>query len=279
MNWLHALRLGISRHPIKFLVYWFAAYSVIWTLLDSAASVLSSIKVTGALCYLLIVLVSLIFALVRAYPPSAVQLKVPGSVTRINVSFGDVFTKDGFVAIPVNEFFDSELGDPVSPHSLHGIVINRHFGGHPAAFDQLVATELAGVPCTLVERVRGKTNQYPVGTAATVRTNSHKFILFALCKTDIATFKASSTIPHLVQALECLCAKARNVLGGTKLIVPLTGAGLSGLGLPPDKLLQLILLVLANETKKSQFALEIEVVVHPDKYDDIDLCAVEAAWR
>ena len=279
MDWFHALRLGINRHPIKFLVNWFAAYSVFWTLLDSASTVLPSFKVTGALCYLLIVLASLTFALVRAYPPSTVQLKVPGSITRINVSFGDVFARDGFIAIPANEFFDSELGDLVSPYSLHGMVIDRYFGGHPDAFDQLIAAELAEVPFNLVERARGKTKQYPIGASATVRTSSRKFLLFALCKTDLATFKASSTIPYLVQALECLCAKARNVLGGTKLIVPLTGAGLSGLGLPPDKLLQLILLVLANETKKGQFALEIEVVIHREKYDDIDLGAIQAAWR
>ena len=279
MDAIHALRLGIRRHPIKFVAHWFVAYSVIWTLIESITHFLPATKVTGTQYYGYLVLVSLLIACVRAYPPSQIRFKVPYSNTKITVSYGDVFERGGHIAIPVNEYFDSELGLPVSPKSLHGVVIDRFFGGHPASFDQLVSADLASVSGVRIERSGGKTHQYPIGTAASIRTSSHKFILFALCKTDIANFKASSSIPDFIKALECLCAKARIVLGGDKLVVPLAGSGLSGIGLPANQLLQLILLVLAYETKKNQFALELEIVIHHDRYDEIDLSVIESLWR
>jgi len=279
VKWFDSLVLGISRHPVKFFAQWFLGFSVAWTLWDAVTSLLAITQYSGGRSLGFMIVGSLIFAAVRAYPPSSIKLKVPGSNTKISIAFGDLFERDGYIAIPVNEFFDSELGDPVSPHSLHGMVIERHFGGHPAAFDQLIANELIAISNVAVERARGKCAQYPIGTSACIGTNTHKFILFALCNTDIADFKASSTIPNLVLALQCLCTKARKVLGGRKLIVPLAGSGLSGVGLQPDKLLQLILLVLADETKKSQFALDVEVILHHDKYDDIDLGVIQGLWR
>lgn len=278
MKFFDSLWLGVRRHPLKFLAFWFVAYGILWTLIESTVSLLSLSGFSGPLYYGGLVVVSLAAALTRAYPPSSIDFKVKNSNTKVTVSFGDVFERDGHIAIPVNEYFDSELGLPVSNKSLHGMVIEKHFGGHAASFDQLVAGELKDIPYSQVQRNGGKPNQYPIGTSASVQTSSHKFILFALCKTDIANFKASSSISHLVQALECLCTKARVVLGGHRLIVPLAGSGLSGIGLPANQLLQLILLVLVNETKKNQFALELDVVVHPDRYDEIDLSMIKALW-
>lgn len=279
MNLLHNISLGIRRRPLKFLSEVLLAYSFLWTLIDSASYFFPDIKLQGVRYYLTLVGVSLLIACVRAYQQRSVSFKVGHSNTKVTILFGDLFDRAGHLAIPVNEFFDSELGLPVSPKSLHGIVINRFFGGHPASFDQLITNELVNTPSNNVQRSGGKCCQYAIGTTASVKTNSHRFLLFALCTTDITTFKASATVPDLVRALEGLCAKARVVLGGEKLVVPLVGSGLSGIGLPANQLLQLILLVLVNETKKSQVALEIEVVIHPDRFDEVDLRLVENIWR
>ncbi len=257
----------------------FLAYSALWTLVESASYFLPEIKLQGIRFYLALVGVGVLIACIRAYQYRLVSFKVGHSNTKVTVLFGDLFDRAGHLAIPVNEFFDSELGLPVSPKSLHGIVIDKFFGGHPASFDQLVTADLTNTPSHDIQRSGGKSDRYAIGTTASVKTNSHRFLLFALCTTDIATFKASATVPDLVLALEGLCAKARVVLGGEKLVVPLVGSGLSGIGLPANQLLQLILLVLMNETKKNQVALDIEVVIHPDRFDELDLHLVENFWR
>lgn len=279
MKLLHNIYLGIKRRPLKFLGEIFLAYSALWTLIESGSYFFPDIKLQGIRCYLALVCVGVLVACIRAYQHRSISFKIGHSNTKVTVLFGDLFDRDGHLAIPVNEFFDSELGLPVSPKSLHGIVINNFFGGHPASFDQLITADLANTPGQDIQRVGGKTRRYPIGTTASIKTNSHRFLLFALCTTDLATFKASATVPDLVQALEGLCARARVVLGGERLIVPLVGSGLSGIGLPANQLLQLILLVLVNETKKNQVALDIEVVIHTDRFDEVDLRLIENFWR
>lgn len=279
MNILHNVGLGIKRRPFKFFSEILLAYSAIWTLIESASYFFSEIKLQGIRCYFVLVGVSILIACMRAYQHRSISFKIGHSNTKVTILFGDLFNRKGHIAIPVNEFFDSELGLPVSPKSLHGIVINKFFGGHPLSFDQLVATDLANNAGQDIQRVGGKSRKYPIGTTASIKTNSHQFLLFALSTTDITTFKASATVPDLVQALQGLCAKARVVLGGEKLIVPLVGSGLSGVGLPANQLLQLILLVLVDETKKNQFAFDIEIVIHDDRFDEVDLLLTENHWR
>lgn len=279
MKLFHSVFLGIKRRPLKFLGEIFVVYSTLWTLIESASYFFQDIKLHGIRYYLALVCIGIFIACIRAYQHRSISIKIGHSNTEITILFGDLFAREGHLAIPVNEFFDSELGLPVSPKSLHGVVINKFFGGHPASFDQLVAADLATNPRQDIQRNGGKSHRYPIGTTASIKTNSHRFLLFALSTTDLQTFKASATVPDLVQALEGLCAKARVVLGGEKLIIPLVGSGLSGVGLPANQLLQLILLVLVNETKKKQFALNIEVVIHAERFDEVDLKLVENLWR
>ena len=256
----------------------FLAYSAIWTVVESVSYFFPTVKLQGAIYYLILVICSLLIACAFAYQCRLVRFKVGHSNTIITVCFGDIFNRKGHLAIPVNEYFDSELGLPVSPNSLHGIVIDKFFGGHPTSFDQLVAADLINLQSQHVNRTTGKSSRYSIGTTASIKTNSHRFLLFALCTTEIVTFKASATVQDLVRSLEGLCEKARVALNGEKLVVPLVGSGLSGIGLPANQLLQLILLVLVNETKKNQVALEIEVVIHPDRFDEVDLGLVKNFW-
>lgn len=277
-KFFHPVALGVRRHPLRFISEIFLAFSVIWTLVESFSYFFPEIKLQGVRYYFGLVILSILISCFRAYQCRSIQFNVGHSNTKVTVSFGDIFDHAGHLAIPVNEYFDSELGLPVSPKSLHGIVIDRFFGGHHASFDQLVAADLVNTSSVQVQRPGGKTSRFDIGTTASIRTNSHRFLLFALCTTNITTFKASASLPDLVRALEGLCAKARLVLGGEKLVVPLVGSGLSGIGLPSNQLLQIILLVLVNETKKNQVALEIEVVIHPSRYDEIDLDSVATFW-
>lgn len=279
MRYLKAIWLGIKRRPLAFFFGVFLGYSALWTIVESASYFFpEEVKLQGAAYYKWLLVVSVLIGCLRAYQPQRIRFKIGHSNTAVTVYFGDLFEGGGYQAIPVNECFDSEIGTPVSPNSLHGMLINRYFGGHATSFDQLVTKDLANVPAEAISRAGGKTQRYAIGTTACVTTHSHRFLLVALCNTDVHTSKASAGLPELVRAIEGLCNKARVVLGGEKLVVPLIGSGLSGIGLPPHHLLQQTLLLLINETKKSQFALEIDVVIHPSRFEEIDLRLVEEMW-
>jgi hypothetical protein len=189
--------LGLRRHPLRFVLSVFLTYSAIWTILESSSYLFPSLKPQGWIAILVMIFVSVCVGIYRVFPQQDTQLRIKSIDTTIEVAFGDLFESSGLKIIPVNEFFDSELGDPVSPRSLHGRLIKRLFGSHPASFDTLVEEELEGEPHSWVNRTRGKEKQYPIGTTPLIKVNDEGFFLPALCHTDLRTFKASCDIPTL----------------------------------------------------------------------------------
>ena len=73
-------------------------------------------------------------------------------------------------------------------------------------------------------------------------------------------------------------AKGKGLAGGAPVVVPLVGSGVSGVGLPPRELLDLIILSAITETKKQQIATCIRIVLAPDRFDEIDLKEIKRYW-
>jgi hypothetical protein len=92
-----------------------------------------------------------------------------------------VFTE----AIGVSEFFETELGTPVSDKSLHGAFLKRHFSGYTESIDNQLAAELKNEePTEVADKACGKNLCYSIGTTAVVRVNEERYLLFALSKTN-----------------------------------------------------------------------------------------------
>ena len=279
MDFLHSVHLGLKRHPLQFIAATFLAYSALWTIVESTTYFFTDLNLKGFAYYCVLVGLSLVIAFWRVKQKHAIKIRLAHSNTIINVYFGNIFEQKGYIAIPVNECFDSELGVPVSPKSLHGIVIASYFGGHTASFDQMLEGDLKGAQAVDVIRTQGKKRKFEVGTTVPIKIPTHQFLLFAFCLTDPETSKASASLTELVKALGGLCSKARSVLGGEKLVLPLVGSGLSGIGLPASNLLELILLVLVDESKRREVASTIDLVIHPSRFEEIDLKHVEKSWK
>lgn len=277
LDFLKGILIGIKHHPWLALTYWFASFSVLWTLIEGFTYLLDK-DLKGIEALITVVVIGLIYAAIMVRRPSKVKIPISHTNTQLEIKFGDLFKEEGVRAIAVNEFFDSELGLPVSTESLHGIFLSLCFGGHSQAFDQLVEEELKDSPAEDIERAQGKEKKYPIGTTVTIPVNNNRYLCFALSKTDIETCKADANVPTLWEALNGLWQKARIVLGGEALILPLVGSGLSGIGLPARRLLDLIILSVITETKRKQVAACIRIVLNSDRFEEIDLREVKRYW-
>src|SRR5687767_5995508 len=133
---IHDLLRGIKRHPWQTLLSSFAAFSVLWTLTEAVSHFLSQVETKGPVVLAAFIVASLSYGLWLVWKPTKIVIKVADTSTRIEVRFGDLFGEDGIRAISVSEFFDTQLGAPVSPKSLHGVFIQKHFGGGVASLDQ-----------------------------------------------------------------------------------------------------------------------------------------------
>jgi hypothetical protein len=270
---------GVSRHPWRTSGYVFTAFSVLFTLIRGLTHFIPGVKIEGAVPFAIVILVSLGFGLKKVWKPSSAEIKIANTNTTIEVLFGDIFRLDGIRAFAVSEFFDSKLGRPVSDRSLHGIFLKRCFGGHPESFDKQVNEQLREVTCTDVAKKEGKTKRYPIGTSALIAVDQDRYLAFAFGKADPDTCKAYSDVNMMWVALHQLWQRARIESGGYPLNLPLVGSGLSGLGLPTRDLLNLIILSAITETKAKEITGKIRIVLHRDRFEELDLREVQAHWK
>jgi hypothetical protein len=167
------------------------------------------------------------------------------------VEFGDIWKTQGCVALQVNEYFDSLLGNHVSTNSLHGQFIRDVMKGRSDEFDRLVSAALTGQPFVQVQRPSGNTRRFKIGTTAAVDIGPTRYLLYAFATTDISTLKASATVHELWDAL--------------------AGGGLSGVGLPARILLEILLTSFAYYTKKQKITGKLTIVIPKHLSAEIDL--------
>jgi len=230
------------------------------------------------LCFfVIIVAVSVIWGRARTWKPSKIDFKISCTDTTIEILFSNLFEQDGLRVIPVNEFFDSEIGTPVSSKSLHGIFIEKHLNGKN--FDEIVAPALAHIVSnTEDDKTEGKNKHYPIGTTVKITTDTD-YLLFALAKTDPKTCKAFCDVATMWTALEGLLQKARVESGGNPINIPLVGSGQSGVGLPARDLLDLIVLSVVRTTQKEKISPKIRIILQNDRFEELDLRSIKKHWK
>ena len=276
---IRGIILGIRKHPLRILIYWFASFSIIWTLIEGITYFISINHLKNGYSLSLIIVGGLIYALLANRYLDEINIPIRYTNSEIKIQFGDIFEADGVRVIAVNEFFDSELGIPVSEKSLHGMFISKCFGGHGDTFDKIISEELKEIHSHYVEdRKHGKKYKYPIGASVEVVADGKRYLCFALSRTDIHTSKAYADVSILWEALNGLWEKARVILGGDCLVMPLVGTGLSGIGLPPRDLLMLLILSIITESKKKIIGNCIKIILHNDNYDKIDLREIKEYW-
>lgn len=255
----------------------FLTFSGLWTVLDASVYLFGLENTNKPALTIIFLILSLGMGLFKSLPKTSIYFTITNSDTRLNIYFGDLFKGNGIKVIPVNEFFDSEIGDHVSENSLHGMLILNQLNGKSANFDKLVQNALKSLqktPLATIGRHSGKTKKYEIGTTLPIEVGANKFLLVALAHTDIQTKKASADIECLWKALGGLWKQARISANGNKVVVPLLGSGLAGVGLPVQQLLQIIIISIIKETHQKKITSEIDIVLHERLFDEISLRSI-----
>jgi hypothetical protein len=280
MQSLNDLYFGITKHKAKTAAYIFTCFSVLFTLVKIVTQFFPSVQISGAGPLAVGIIISIGWGLWKVWKPSKTFIRVAHSSTTIEIVFGDIFLQDGVRAIGVSEFFETEIGTPVSDKSLHGAFLRRHFSGYTQSIDAQLAIELANEqPAKVTDKPCGKTLCYPIGTSALIRVNEERYILFAMSKANHENCKVYSDVELMWRALHRLWQRARNECNGYPLTLPLVGSGLSGLNLPTRDLLNLVILSAITESKAHEITPQIRIVLRRDRFEDIDLREVKEHWE
>lgn len=255
-----------------------SGYAILWAVLEPLFAILD-IKTTGYNWQFLIayVLISLVIGAILVYPKAEVDIPIKNTNTQVAVVFGDLFEQEGNKAIAVSEFFDSELGKPVALQSVHGQFLQSILGGHTQIFDDAVTTQLPAEVSGSLTRVAGNSTRYSIGSTVVIHHGADDFFLFALATTGVDC-KANGTPASLLQALDGLWNKVRLEGNGRPINIPLVGSGLSAIGLPPSRLLELILMSILKSAKERDLSGLIRIVLPQAVFDQIDLAMIRATW-
>ncbi len=293
----YKLWCGFRRRPKLVLLETVAAFSTIITLVEGVSRLCSnffpclktgdSLVFQNPYAYTSLILLSVAFGLYRSWAFSRIVIKIPMTGTKIEVLFGDLFDKNGLRGIGATEFFESEIGVPVAKGSLLGKLLIKDFIGKVKAkeFDKQLEEKLQECDQDqkyihdVAKKPNGKAKKFRIGTTAFIEFGNDKYIIFANARAVLKTCKAESDVKTMWMAMHGLWEGARNEAGGDPLNVPLIGDGISGVGLPPRDLLNLIVLSAITATKVKKITGVIRIVLHPNQFEDIDLRAVKQYWN
>lgn len=281
-----SLWVGLRRRWVDGLLNGFGAVGVTWTLTEVLTRAIPHVDTyldTHGADYLLLMAALFVGVFLSyIYEPHKVTFKVPTTDTMISLKYGDLFLEDANLLIGVNEFFDGELGQPVAKTSLHGQFILRNHQASSAAFRAAVDPALAatGVKPRSTRRSVEPRSAYPIGTTAFVPNGQRRAFLMAMARSDIRTFKASSDVPTLWEAMKGGLQAVHDHGNGDALALPLFGNGQSGINLKPQHLLRLVVLALVDfgRNSKSQLPKQVTIVLHERCFDELDIREIARDW-
>lgn len=263
----------------KFIRYFVEAFGTLASLATLIAFVYkwdtNEITPCGTFLFaVLIVLVCCIYAIYQTQPKKSVNLLMRDF--RINISFGDLFSKKGIVVIPVNEFFDTIVDDRVIAHkTIHGQFIDKYFSNNINNLDDMISQALAGeVQVTpRYQRNHAKTIPYPIGTCIDIVHNGITYVLFALThfnEQDVAYLERKD----FGLAIQGLMSHLHDMNNDRPVYMPVIGTGMSKMQRSHQRVLTYFLDCI-DFTNESSLPAGLNIVVYEGDKDKVNLSLVE----
>ena len=266
----------------KFLRDMTATCGTLWLLVGPLGAWVPAAKPSGIGAYAAFIAIGLAVAVWRNWPKKSVHITIPETDSEIVAEIGDIFEGESVKVIPVNEYFDCKLGDHVSEESLHGQFIKRIMKGDEDEWRKAVRPGLdAMAPVERdVGRTSGETDRYKIGTTVRIKAGGpgQEYILVALSRTNLNSLKASAKLEDVCICIEAICKAARKYAQGRRVDIPIIGSGLSNTGVPPQRLLDILMVFVVHHTKKREIAKQIRIVVSEKLGGRLDLHETERRW-
>ena len=227
--------------------------------------------------------ISIIWGLWILRKTESTTLKL-NKATDIRIKYDDLFKTNGIKVIPVNEYFDTHVGDGIiSPDSLHGQFIRRYFNGREDELSEKIKEQLKRH--NPYDRKRGRNiklqlpeNKYELGTSIRISDGDNCFILVALTRFneyEHVDVKEEEYIP-IVQKMFYYIEQLNDNM---PVCVPLVGSGQSGFNMSHMQLLNSMLLAAHNS---SRLALNkgLHIILHrATQWENINLNVIKHIYK
>lgn len=280
-RFVQQLKINLSMDFGETLISTLGALSAVVTLISFVFQVQNPCTLVIVIYFVIVIGGSLLISWLLTRRKDSLKLKLSNTLT-VNVKAGDLFdfaSGTNYVVIPVNEYFDTEVNTKiVSPSSLHGQFINKHFEyNHPVLHEQiesyLTKNKVENIEVSNRPNEGGYNKKYPLGTCVPVQVGQVTYILVALTHFDNEDH-AYVELSEFGRCISSVCRFIDNNAGNRPVYMPLMGMGLSRLNQTGQFILKYTLDTIVG-VKDLAIPGGLNIVVYPPTVKTLDLNAIK----
>ena len=241
------------------------------------------IECYGVWIFVLIIAGSLLYALSILWcKPNKLSLDLT-KTTKLTVSFGDLFAKEGIKVIPVNEYFDTHLGDGiVAPNTIHGLFLKKYEGQIPRIASMIRKELEKKKPLSARYRKRDMVKDlpetpYPLGTCIRLIIDHKKYLLVAVTRFN-ENEHVDINLPEYPIVIQKLFYEMEQLSDANPVYLPLIGGGQAGVKLTKMQLLNTI--IRAGQNSEVSIYGGVHVILYGDELKkEINLNIIEHLFK
>ena len=228
-----------------------------------------------------LVFMSCVYAMWKfLHQPKSLELEI-NTRTKLIIEKGDIFalSENEACVIPVNEYFDTHLGDQIiNPKSVHGQFLSK-FSEILPVWRKEIDAQLSKLEKLPQYRIRDLVanlpqSRYPLGTCVRVTNTNRIFSLVSVTRfnkdehVDVAAEEYPEVIRKMYNGIE-------NLHDGKAVYIPLIGSGISGYQLNEMQLLNTMLQA-AHNADKLAITNRIHICIYGDEmWNKLNLNVIE----
>ena len=280
-RFVQQLRISLSMDFWKTLISTLGAVSAVVTLISFVFQVHKPCTLVIVIYFVIVIGGSFLISWLLSRRKDSLKLKLSNTLT-VNVNAGDIFdyaSDTNFVVIPVNEYFDTVVNTKiVSPSSLHGQFINKHFKDNHLALHKLIESYLTKNNVEYIEvsnrpNEGGYNKKYPLGTCVPVQVGQVTYVLVALTHFDDEDH-AYVELSELGRCISSVCRFIEKNAGNRPAYMPLMGMGLSRLNQTGQFILKYTLDTIVG-VKELAIPGGLSIIVNPPTAKTLNLNAIK----
>lgn len=164
--------------------------------------------------------------------------------TKLSVHYGDIFNEQGVRVIPVNEYFDTHLGDGIiAANTIHGKFLAR-LTAHITELRNMIDEQLSLKEALPVYRDRNLVeglpqNRYPLGTTIRITINNQTYLLVAVTRFNENEHVEVDDSEYM-GIMQKMFSSVEQLNDAQTVNIPLIGGGQAGFGYSNMQLLNMM---------------------------------------
>jgi len=243
-----------------------------------------SIQWNNCLCltwmvFIIIIIVCIIYASAQVSRKKKIDIRISENF-QLSVEEGNLFDQKGVMVIPVNNYFDTHVGDGIiDPKSVHGQFINKLFRNRLEELDQKIANSIKSQRLQgdeVASRINGKNMRYNLGDCADVMDGGNRYVWVVTTEFDSNNI-ACLERENLSKVVSGLFNHLETVAGNDVVYIPVIGAGNARLNRSAERILHYLIDYFDFSLSEKKILGGVHVVIPSVK--NIDLGRIESIFE